>query len=87
MLAVDRPKVSPVQIAALLAVGGCVAIAALVNVPWGMRCLSLLLAVLGVLRVFLDKDVVIGARSRAFDVTVLLGSAIGIGYLSFGPNL
>lgn len=83
----DRPRVSPLQIVALLAVGGCVAIAALIAVPWGMRALSLVLAALGVLRMFLDKDVAIGARSRFFDVTVLLGNALGIFYLSFGPNL
>ncbi|TGO06239.1 DUF3017 domain-containing protein [Serinibacter arcticus] len=82
----ERIKVNGVQLAAL---GGVLAatLVALVSVRGAMQVLSLVLLALAVLRLAGRPERVLVARSRLFDVALLLVLSGALGYLSFSPGL
>lgn len=82
----EQIKVNAVQVAAL---AGLVLATALsvVSVPLGMRAFSLVLIVLAVVRAVGPASRVLVARSRGFDIAMLLLLGGTIGYLSFSPDL
>lgn len=82
----ERIKVNGVQLAAL---GGVVVatLVALVSVRGAMQVLSLVLLALALLRLAGRPERVLVARSRLFDVALLLVLSGALGYLSFSPGL
>lgn len=58
------------------------ALAVLVDARTGVTALAAFLALGAVLRAVLPESVLPGARSRAFDVVLLLVLAVALGYLS-----
>ena len=82
----EQIKVNTVQLAAL---AGMVAATALcfASVALGMRAFALVLLLLAVARAIGPASRVLVARSRAFDLTMLIVLGAAIGYLSFSPDL
>lgn len=82
----ERIKVNGVQLGALAGVLAATLVA-LVSVRGAMQVLSLVLLALALLRLVGRPERVLVARSRLFDVALLLVLSGALGYLSFSPGL
>lgn len=82
----ERIKVNGVQLGALAGVVTATLVA-LVSVRGAMQVLSLVLLALALLRLVGRPERVLVARSRLFDVALLLVLSGALGYLSFSPGL
>lgn len=82
----ERIKVNGVQLGALAGVVAATLVA-LVSVRGAMQVLSLVLLALALLRLVGRPERVLVARSRLFDVALLLVLSGALGYLSFSPGL
>ena len=82
----ERIKVNGVQLGALAGVVAATLVA-LVSVRGAMQVLSLVLLALALTRLVGRPERVLVARSRLFDVALLLVLSGALGYLSFSPGL
>ncbi len=82
----ERIRVNAVQLAALAGVV-VAALVALASVRAAVQVLSLVLLALALVRLAGRPDRVLVARSRLFDVALLLVLSGALGYLSFSPGL
>jgi len=83
---VERIRVNAVQLAALAGVV-VAALLALASVRAAVQVLSLVLLALALVRLAGRPERVLVARSRLFDVALLLVLSGSLGYLSFSPGL
>ena len=82
----ERIRVNAVQLAALAGVV-VAALLALASVRAAVQVLSLVLLALALVRLAGRPERVLVARSRLFDVALLLVLSGSLGYLSFSPGL
>jgi Protein of unknown function (DUF3017) len=83
---VERIRVNGVQLGALAGVVAATLVA-VVSVRGAMQVLSLVLLALALTRLVGRPERVLVARSRLFDVALLLVLSGALGYLSFSPGL
>lgn len=82
----ERIRVNGVQLGALAGVVAATLVA-VVSVRGAMQVLSLVLLALALTRLVGRPERVLVARSRLFDVALLLVLSGALGYLSFSPGL
>lgn len=82
----ERTRVNAVQVVAVVGIAVAVLVS-VASVALAMQLVSLLLLVLAGLRAFGRPERVLVARSRAFDVLLMLLLSATLGYLSLVPDL